>query len=70
MIDGRQVTTTCTFCRGGGLKGSFNVIGRLTAISEPVKNGPEFIVILRITHGYDESKYCHIITQVSVYQFL
>ena len=43
-----------------------SMVGRLTAISEPVKNGPELMVILRVAHVSHDSCLCHIIVQVYI----
>ena len=54
------------FYRSGKPKSSkcLSMLGRLSAISEPFKNGPEHMLILRIAHTSDSSTFCHLLTQV------
>ena len=48
-----------------------SVVGKLSAISEPMKNGPSHLmVVVRLSHVSDSSQYCHIVIQVSVCFFV
>ena len=53
-------------CRNGEAKAMkrVSVIGKLCAISEPLRNGPDFMIIVRIADLAATSVYRHIIIQV------